>query len=203
MKRTRILTILSIILLGLTQITFAQTDVAQETKKTLKQYKKEKKIVDANGRSPESIIYKHIERASNGRTCVVAGETKCKSGNICRQAALNNAQNYLTTLLSTQIEGKIATIMENNASAPEEEIDKMVGTYVKKMAADISGCLEYSYSIYTENNDGTRNYTSYFFVDKSKISQNIERSLKETKMTIEEIQEITKAVENSLNVLEQ
>ena len=70
--------------------------------------------------------------------------------NVCKQVALNNAQNEYARLVSGKIEGAFASVIKANADRPQEEIDKMTGGLVNEVKADLSGILEPSYSIYKE-----------------------------------------------------
>lgn len=180
-----------------------QKALDNEYKKVLKTMKKNKWKVDSD-RSDEVVLMKHFDRLkSNPELLVVEGAvSNCKSSNICKQVALNNAQNYYAKLLSGKIEGAFANVVKHNANRSQEEIDKTVGGLVNDIKADISGALSPSYAKYKENGDGSKEYVRYFFADPNKVVESMEKileqSIKETKLTIEEARSISKFVNDEL-----
>ena len=203
-KKLRIaILLIASIFFSFTQVSFGQSH-SKEIKKTLKEFKKTGFVVYAGSRSSEVILQKNYEKldATDGAE-IVGVASNCKSTNICKQAALNSAQNQLARHLSSKIQGQIGSVMNQNGNRPDEEIDKMVGALTNSVTADISGCLEYSFSTYKEDNNGNKEYKSYFIVNKSKLRQNLERSLQETQMTIDELKTISDFVNASLDELKQ
>ena len=200
--------ILAFMLLIIPQSTQAQNKALskaldKEYKQTLKQYKKEGWKIDANGRSMEVTLLKHYEKLNETNPMVITGAvSKCKSTNVCKQVALTNAQNEYTKLVSGKIQGAIASLLKQNANRPQEEMDKTTQGLLNEVEANVAGVLIPSYSIYKENSDGTKEYRTFYFVDELKagamLDNVFERSIKETKLTIEEAKSIQKFVKDEL-----
>ena len=207
MKKT--LTFILAIFVGMFfQTSYAQSKAMQrelnkEYKRVLKTCKKEGWKMDNNGRSAEVTLLKYFERLNEDPDLIPIEGTSsnCKSLNVCRQAALNNAQNEYTRLVSGKIVGAFGSIIRSNADRPQEEIDKMVGGLTNEVEADVAGVLEPQYSKYREK-DGMKEYITYFFINSKKlegaIQTSLERSIKETKLTIEEAKSISKFVNDEL-----
>ena len=174
----------------------------KEYKQKLKEYKKGGWKVDSD-RSTEVVILKHLNKleAYPDLKVITGTSTNCKSTNVCKQVALNNAQNEYARLVSGKIEGAFATIIKANANRPQEEIDKMTGGLINEVKADLSKVLEPSYSIYREKG-GLKEYKTFFFVNEAALIGNLEiileKSIKETKLTIEEARAISKFVGDEL-----
>lgn len=183
--------------------TTMQRELNKEYKRVLKTFKKEGWKMDNNGRSAEVTLLKYFERLNEDPDLIPIEGTSsnCKSLNVCRQAALNNAQNEYTRLVSGKIVGAFGSIIRSNADRPQEEIDKMVGGLTNEVEADVAGVLEPQYSKYREK-DGMKEYITYFFINSKKlegaIQTSLERSIKETKLTIEEAKSISKFVNDEL-----
>lgn len=184
--------------------TTMQRELDKEYKRVLKTFNKEGWKMDNNGRSAEVTLLKYFERLNEDPDLIPIEGTSsnCKSLNVCRQTALNNAQNEYTRLVSGKIEGAFGSIIRSNADRPQEEIDKMVGGLTNEVEADVAGVLEPQYSKYREKTDGTKEYITYFFINSKKlegaIQTSLERSIKETKLTIEEAKSISKFVNDEL-----
>lgn len=200
--------VLAIIVSLFLQTSYAQSKTMQrelkkEYKRVLKTFKKEGWKMDNNGRSAEVTLLKYFERLNEDPDLIPIEGTSsnCKSLNVCRQAALNNAQNEYTRLVSGKIVGAFGSIIRSNADRPQEEIDKMVGGLTNEVEADVAGVLEPQYSKYREK-DGMKEYITYFFINSKKlegaIQTSLERSIKETKLTIEEAKSISKFVNDEL-----
>ena len=174
----------------------------KEYNKKLKEYKKDGWKIDSD-RSAEVILMKHFSKlnANEDLKTITGTSTNCKSTNICKQTALNNAQNEYARLVSGKIEGAFASIVKSDANRPQDEIDKMVGGLVNEVKADLSGVLQPSYSIYREKN-GLKEYKTIFFINEKELIGNMEKileqSIKETKLTIEEARSISKFVGDEL-----
>jgi cobyric acid synthase len=174
----------------------------KEYKDKLKEYKKEGWIIDSD-RSAEVVLMKHYSKlnANEDLITIKGTATNCRSTNVCKQVALNNAQNEYARLVSGKIEGAFASIIRTNSSCSPEEIDKMYGILINEVKADVSGVLQPSYSIYREKK-GVKEYQTIFIVNNNDLIDNMEKaleqSIKETKITIEEVRSISKFVGEEL-----
>lgn len=193
------------ILIAAPQVTYSQNlnkVLEKEYKKKLKEYKKDGWKIESD-RSAEVVLMKHFNKLNENEDLktIIGTSTNCKSTNVCRQTALNNAQNEYARLVSGKIEGAFASIVKADANRPQEEIDKMVGGLVNEVKADLSGVLQPSYSVYREKN-GLKEYRTVFFVNEKELVGNMEKvleqSIKETKLTIEEARSISKFVGEEL-----
>ncbi|MDR3245566.1 MAG: hypothetical protein LBT50_03945 [Prevotellaceae bacterium] len=135
----------------------------------------------------------------NGGYGELSGEvSQCKSINICRQAATNNAINEYANLTGSYVKGKLNTAIAANANIPSAEVDLLVGGLERFVAAEIKGVLTESFSLVKEEAGGNRQYKSFFLVSKAAESaartKAMEDALKETKITMETAKEISKFV---------
>ena len=175
----------------------------KEYKNKLKEYKKDGWKVDSD-RSAEVVLLKHFSKLDNEGLKTIPGVVRrCKSTNVCRQVALQNAQTEYAKLISSKIKGAFGTVIRADANRPQEEIDKTVGGVTNDLEADVSGALEPAYSIYRDAGDVTLEYKTYFYRHDEKILNGLqgvlEQSMKETKLTIEEARSISKFVNDELN----
>jgi hypothetical protein len=163
----------------------------------LKEFKKEGWKTASSTKTLEMELFAFAEkREQNPALIVIEGEVgSCKSINVCKQTALTNAQNYYLQLVSGKLKGAFGSVFKANANIPAEEIDKTVGNITKQCEADLSGSLAPCFSLIKESG-GLKQYKTVFLADPSRIVATMERSLKETKLTIEEISTITKFVDD-------
>ena len=180
-----------------------QKHLDREFKRKMKEYRKEGWKLAGSSRSLEVTLLQHYEKLNaNPDLLVIEGvATQCRSLGVCSQVALNDAQNYYARLVSGKIQGAFGTIIRANDNRPQDEINKMVGGLLNEIEADLSGILTPSYSIVRENG-ANKSYKTYFFVDTQKVGEMIgatlERSIKETKLTIEEARSISRFVQEEL-----
>lgn len=175
----------------------------KEYKSKLKEYKKNGWKVDSD-RSVEVVLMKYFSKLdAEGLKTIPGTASKCKSTNVCRQVALQNAQTEYARLISSKVKGAFGSVIRADANHPQEEIDKTIGGVTTDLEADVSGALEPAYSIYKENGDGTKEYKTYYYRHDEKILNGLqgvlEQSMKETKLTIEEARSISKFVNDELN----
>jgi hypothetical protein len=169
-------------------------------KEKIKEYNREGWKLAGGSRTLEVALLEHYQKTADNKNKELVGDvSKCKSINICRQSALNNAQNNYASRASANIKGRIASLLRANAEIPQEEIDKMMGAFEKSIQADVSGVMTESYSIVKDNGDGTKSFQTIFIVNEEEAAATrmraMQRSLKETKVTIDEAEEISKFVQ--------
>lgn len=178
-------------------------------KDLVKRHEKEGWILANNDNTLEVAVLEHLIATTENKSKVgkITGEvSKCKSMNVGRMSALNNAQNLLSQQLSAQIQGCVRSLINANAEDVDAEIDEMVAGFDKKVKANLSGVLKESYSVYKENGDGTKQFRTFFLVDldKCKAATNtaLEKALKDTKVAIELADQIKDFVNNGLEISE-
>jgi hypothetical protein len=176
-----------------------------EYKRTIKRYHDEGWKLAGDSRSLEVALLDHYEKTNDPKNKQIIGEvTHCKSMNICRQAAINNAQNAYASLASAAIKGRITSMLRQDDNEPETEMGKMIGAYEKAVQADVSGILVESYSIVKDNGDGTKWFQTFFIINEEEAAsaraRAMEKSLKETKISVKEAEEISKFVQEGFNL---
>jgi hypothetical protein len=177
----------------------------KEYKVKIKEYQKAGWKLAGGSRTIEVALLEHYEKTADKKNKEFTGDvSQCKSINICRQAALNNAQNRYASLASANVKGRIESLLRADANQVDTEIDKMIAAYEKAVQADISGALAESYSIVKENGDGTKAFQTIFIVNEEEAAsarmRAMEKSLRETKITVKEAEEISKFVQDGFNL---
>jgi hypothetical protein len=176
----------------------------KEHKQKIKEYKKEGWKLSGSSRSIEVALMEHYAKLSEDGNKEISGEvSQCKSINVCKQFAISNAQNAYAALAGGQVKGLITSMLSANADAPEEEMDKLVAAYKNEITADIRGALEESYAI-VRDNGATKEYKVFFIVNEEKARtarlRAMQKSLKEVKLSAETAGEISKLVEEEVDV---
>jgi hypothetical protein len=214
LKTTIITLVAALILIAVPQNTFAQSkklekklqkETDQQYKNKIKEYEKDGYKLVGGSRTLEVALLEHYKKIADTKNKEFIGEvSQCKSMNVCRQTALNNAQNRYASLASGNIKGRIESLLRSDANLPETEIDKMIGAYEKSVQADISGALVESYSIVKENSNGTKTFQTVFIINEEEAAsarvRAMEKSLRETKISIKEAEEISKFVNEGFNL---
>jgi len=196
------------------QTTYAQLSHKQEKKlskerekqyqKKIKEYKAEGWKLNGSSRTIEVALLEHYQKLSEKDNVEFVGEvSSCKSINVCKQFALTNAQNRYASLAGGNIKGRIESLLRADANMPQIEIDKFIAAYENMVKAEVGGVLTESYSIVKEKGD-TKEFKTFFIMNEEKASiarmRAMERSLKETKITIDEAKEISKFVNEGFNL---
>ncbi|MBO4739711.1 MAG: hypothetical protein J5606_09175 [Bacteroidales bacterium] len=176
-----------------------QEDPYKRAKAKVKELQKKGETIVAGSSTAIEMLAKHYEKKDRGYMERLGTADNCKSMNVCRQVAMNNAQVLLAQEVSSQIRGALESGLRHDASDTDLEKDVTEGNTFKAFAANLSGCLEYGFATYKQDKNGNKNYTMYFLVDKNKLTQQLERSLKETKLTIEKIKSISDFVKEGLS----
>ena len=177
----------------------------KQYKEKMKEYNKEGWKLAGGSNTLEVALLKHYEKMSDEKNQEFIGDvSQCKSINICRQSALNNAQNRYASLASGNIRGRVSSLLRANANVPQEEFDKMIAAYERAVQMDVSGILKESYSIVKENANGTKSFQTIFIINEETASalrlNAMKLSMKETKISIEEIEEISKLVQEGFSI---
>jgi hypothetical protein len=179
-------------------------EYGKQCKKVMNTYNKEGWKLSGSSRSLEVALLEHYQKTADPKNVEFVGEvSQCKSINVCKQFALTNAQNRYVLLASGHVKGRIESLLRADANMPEIEIDKFIAAYENQVKAEVGGALTESYSIVKDNGD-TKEYKTFFILNEEKASQirarALERSLKETKITIKEAEEISKFVNEGFNL---
>ncbi|MDR2065514.1 MAG: hypothetical protein LBP85_07405 [Prevotellaceae bacterium] len=182
-----------------------QKEKEKEYKKKIKEYKKEGWKLTGSSRTLEVALLEHyLKLAESEQNKEMAGEvSQCKSINVCKQFALNNAQNNYASKANGNIKGRVESLLRADANHPEIEIDKIIAAYENQVKAEVGGALTESYSL-IKDNGATKEYKTFFILNEEKATlarqKAMERSLIETKLTIKEAEEISKFVNEGFNL---
>lgn len=174
-----------------------------EFKDKIKEYGKEGWKLSGSSRSLEVALLEHYEKLGQEGNKEFVGEvSQCNSINVCKQFAISNAQNAYASLASSAIKGRVANMVDGNAIGGEE-IDRLIAAYEKQVTSDVGGALTESYAIVKENGT-SKEYKIFFILNEDKARESrakaMERSLKETKISIETANEISKFVNEGFNI---
>lgn len=178
-------------------------------KKLVQEYKKDGWKLANNNTTMEVAVLEHLTKLddpSNNWTETTGEVSKCKSMNVGRLSAVNNAQNYLAQLMQGQIEGFVSSLVNADAVNMDAEQDKMVAAFTKKIKISLNGALSESYAIFKENPDKTVHYKAFYFVDKGKCiaaaNSALEKSLQDSGIAIEMADQIREFVKSGLSLTE-
>jgi len=170
----------------------------KQYQKVIKVYQKEGWKLSGSSRTIEVALLEHYSNLSEKGNVEFVGEVStCKSINVCKQFALTNAQNRYASLASGNVKGRIESLLRADANMPEIEIDKFIAAYENMVKAEVGGVLTESYSIVKDKGD-SKEFKTFFIMNEEKAGaarmRAMERSLRETKITVDEAKEISKFV---------
>lgn len=176
-------------------------------KKLVQDYKKEGWKLANNNTTMEVAVLEHLTKLDDPTHSwsEATGEvSKCKSLNVGRLSAVNNAQNYIAQLMQGQIEGFVSSLVSADAENMGTEQDKMIAAFTKKIKVSLNGALTESYAIYRENPDKTVHYKAFYFVDKEKClaaaNSALEKSLQDSGVALEMADQIREFVKSGLSL---
>ncbi len=179
----------------------SEKEIERAVKMRKKELKKNKEIVDASGAGVDYDLFRYYDKIENGNYEPIEGNARCKSNNVCKQTAFNNAQILYAQQINGKVQGAVATIQRSDSSFPKGDIDKTISAFTKEVEANVGGIMKIYYSTYKEKN-GVKDYKVYCLIDKEAESKYIqsalESSIQETKLTIEQAKSITKFVSDEL-----
>jgi hypothetical protein len=161
----------------------------KEYKQKMKMYKEEGWKLFASSRSLDVALLTHYDKLNtmgeDGQE-IVGVATKCKSKNVGRQMALNNACVTYAQQAGSKVKGRVVSDMQGDGVNAAGEFEKFYAAYERLVDKEIRGEMKESYSIIRENGDGTYEIQTYFIVNESAASQArlraMEQASKETEM---------------------
>jgi hypothetical protein len=165
-------------------------------KKSTKELKKQGWIVASTSLTLEAGMMKHIRalKDENNKEMVVE-VTMCKSMNVCKSNAENNAASEYARSVGSYIRGRVVSDIFNNASADiPEEFDKFYGAYERLIQAELKGELELSFAVEKPNGKG-KTYRAYFIVNEDKAGRArlraMQRAAEETRLAQQYANQVT------------
>lgn len=161
----------------------------KEYKQKMKMYKQEGWKLFASSRSLDVALLTHYDKLNtmgeDGQE-IVGVATKCRSKNVGRQMALNNACVTYAQQAGSKVKGRVVSDMQGDGVNAAGEFEKFYAAYERLVDKEIRGEMKESYSIIRENGDGTFEIQTYFIVNESAASQArlraMEQASKETEM---------------------
>ncbi len=163
---------------------------SKNAKIKIKELKREGWKIDSGSKTMELAFLEHQEKMKKNDVWEMTSNVlMCRSLNVCKANALNNALREYADLAGSKIKGKAVNDMRNNASAMKpEEFDNFYSAYVRNVSAEAKGVLQLSYSLEKPNGTG-RSYKQVYIIDEEKAfdarKRAMQRALEETKLSIE------------------
>lgn len=203
------------LLLSVSSTVFAQNKLLERQrnkmyKAKIKEYKKEGWKLDSSSKTIEVALLEHYEKLTDSNYMEIVGITSnCRSINVCRQSAYNNAIITYANLAASTVKGRITSDVNLNASDTNAsgEFDKFYAAYERIIKMEIgNGILSPSYSIKRKARD-LNEYHIYFLINEDKALQArkraMERALEETQLAQKYANEISKFVNEGVENLNQ
>jgi hypothetical protein len=170
-------------------------------KQKSKELKKGKWAVTGTSLTLDAALMKHL-RAVNGDDKnheIVTEVSMCKSANVCKANALNNAIVEYAQNAGSYVRGRVTSDMFNNASAEvPEEFDKMYAAFDRLVQAEIKGELQFSFAVEKSNGDG-KSYRAYYLVNEERASKArlraLQRAFEETKFAQQYAEQVSNFVQ--------
>ena len=151
----------------------------KEYKAKMKELKKDGWQLAGSSRSLDVALLLHYEKLSDPNNKELPGEvSSCKSINICRQSALNNACIYYASLAGSKLKGRIVSDLgvNQNSDNGKEEFDKMYAAYERLVEKEIKGEITESFSLVRTNKNGQKEYRTYFLINEDAAAKARERA---------------------------
>ncbi len=176
---------------------------SKQYKKKLKDLKKEGWKVASSSSTLEFALMKHFRalHADDKNTELVGETTMCKSMNVCKTVARNNALVQYAEEAGSHVRGRVTSDIFNDASGDvPQEFDKLYAAYERHVSAEIEGELKASFNIYKENDNGQgRSYKIFYIVNAEAASKAriraMQRAAAETKLAQEYANQVANFVQ--------
>jgi hypothetical protein len=169
-------------------------------KEKAKELKKGKWTVAATSLTLDAALMKHLRalNTDDKNHEIVAEVTLCKSANVCKNNAFNNAVIEYAQNAGSYVRGRITSDIFNNASGEvPEEFDKFYAAYERLVQAEIKGELEFSFAVEKANGEG-KSYRAYYLVNEEKASKArsraMQRAAEETKLAQQYAEQVSNFV---------
>ena len=152
----------------------------------------------------------HYEKLKDENNQEIVGTTSnCRSVNVCRQVAYNNAITTYASLAASYVKGRTASDVNLNSSDKyvTSEFDNFYAAYERVIGSEIkNGVLKESYSIKRKKGD-INEYQIVFFVNEDKAllarKKAMQRALEESQLAQKYANEISKFVNEGVENINQ
>ena len=169
----------------------------KEYKQKMKMYKEEGWKLFASSRSLDVALLTHYDKLNtmgeDGQE-IVGVATKCRSKNVGRQMALNNACVTYAQQAGSKVKGRVVSDMQGDGVNADAEFDKFYSAYERLVDKEIRGEMKESYSIIRENGDGTYEIQTYFIINESAASKARLRAMEQASRETEMAQQYAKKI---------
>jgi hypothetical protein len=198
---------MSLFLLGLT----AEAQSDKKYQKTMekvykaktKDLKKRKWQISGSSLTLDAAVMKHLRtlNASENNREIIAGVSMCRSLNVCKSTAFNNALLEYAQGAGSYVRGRILSDMFNNSSGNvPQEFDKFYAAYERLVSAEVKGELAFSLALEKANGEG-RSYQAWYIIDEDKAAQArlraMRRAAEETRMAQEYATQVSQFVQEA------
>lgn len=148
--------------MGVSSMAFCQNKQLEKQrskmyKAKIKEYKKEGWKLDSSSKTIEVVLLEHYEKLKDENNQEIVGTTSnCRSVNVCRQVAYNNAITTYASLAASYVKGRTVSDVNLNSSDKDDtaEFDKFYAAYERVIGSEIkNGVLKESYSIKRKKGD--------------------------------------------------
>lgn len=163
-----------------------ERETSKMYKAKIKEYKKTGWKLAGSSKTLEVALLEHYEKLKDPQNVELSGEvSQCKSLNVCKQMAYNNALITYANLAGSTLKGRVVSDLNVDTSDEDAEFDKMYAAYERLVQQEVKGVLTESYAIYKERG-GTKQFKVFFLVNEEKAAlariRALERAAKETEM---------------------
>lgn len=136
----------------------------------MKEYNREGWKLAGSSKTLEVALLEHYEKLKDPKNEELVGEvSQCKSLNVCKQAAYNNALITYANLAGSTLKGRVVSDLNVDQSSEDGEFDKMYAAYERLVQQEVKGILTESYAIVKEKG-GMKQYKVFFLVNEEKAS---------------------------------
>lgn len=169
----------------------------KEYKQKMKMYKDEGWKLFASSRSLDVALLTHYDKLNtmgeDGQE-IVGVATKCRSKNVGRQMALNNACVTYAQQAGSKVKGRVVSDMQGDGVNAAGEFEKFYAAYERLVDKEIRGEMKESYSIIRDNGDGTYEIQTYFIINESAASKARLRAMEQASRETEMAQQYAKKI---------
>ena len=175
--------------------------VKKEVKQKLKELKKGGYEIFGSSRTLETALTKHYTtlETEGEKVLEVVGFSTAKSHNLAATAAQNSAATRYASSASAQDKGRTLSDMASDVANHEAEFDKFYAAYEAKVEQEIRGELRPSFSVKTDNGDGTISVQSFFIVNEDAASRARIKAFKNSQAESKAAQEYAQRVSDFVN----
>lgn len=174
--------------------------VKKSAKNKKKEFEKQGWVVSGSSKTLEDCLIAHLKKLALDPNLeeYEGAVDKCRSINVCKQAAIFDAQTTYANMIRANLDGCVANMINTNLITAEETAD-LTSAFGKRLTTNLSGAFSFSYAIEKDNGDGTKQYKMFFLVDQTKVVEAskaaMQKSLEEVKLASQIGDEIFKFIE--------